>query len=264
MKTLVLLVLTIFTIGHVFQAGAAPERRATAVDANATPQPTPTPKRGLFERIFKPGKRPIPTATPKPVETPKPKPRRTPKPTPTPEEKETPQPKRTPKAKETPEEKETPKPKSTPKSKETPEPTPKDVPTPKPPKPTPTPKAKPTPTPESAATAKPAPVEKMTNDAEFVPPAVTPAPAVVGPGPDEYKAERTKYLETREKAEKDSAVAKLREAAELATTPEAIQQAERAYYEALFGKMRKLEPSIKARIDSMEKATLNRLGPPSE
>jgi hypothetical protein len=71
--------------------------------------------------------------------------------------------------------------------------------------------------------------------------------------------ERYKFTEAKRKALEDSAVQDLKVKADTAPSEEEARAGLRAYNKALFGKMRKLDPSIKERIDATEAAILKRL-----
>jgi hypothetical protein len=70
---------------------------------------------------------------------------------------------------------------------------------------------------------------------------------------------KVRYTTARTKALADTEVASLLEKAKTARTFEAERAAYRAYYKALFRTMRKIDPSISKRCDTMEKAYLARL-----
>lgn len=70
---------------------------------------------------------------------------------------------------------------------------------------------------------------------------------------------KVRYTTARTKALADTEVAALLEKAKSARTFEAERAAYRAYYRALFRTMRKIDPSISKRCDTMEKAYLARL-----
>jgi hypothetical protein len=127
------------------------------------------------------------------------------------------------------------KPKPPAEPKATPEPKPKSTPEPKPkasPEPKATPKPKTTPGSKTAST----------------------------PGADAETTEREKFAEAKRKAIEDPAVVELKNKADNAAEGDEAHKALRAYNKALFNKMRKIDPSIKERIDGTESAVMKRLG----
>lgn len=135
-------------------------------------------------------------------------------------------------------------PKPTPKAAETPKPTSSPKPKPEAAVATPTPKPKPTPT------------EKLSESVPFVsapekvevPKPVT-KPLVGSPSSDDpYQIARAKALE-------DAQVKALQDKADSAISEEEQRQATREYYKALFNKIRKIDPSLKERVDRMEALT---------
>lgn len=141
----------------------------------------------------------------------------------------------------------TPKPTATPK----PKPAPKLTPTPKPTaKPTATPQASPTPTPKPTATPAPTATPK---------PQPTPEIPVVGNSPQmdlPKEASEAQYLKIKKQALKDPQVdALLKKMAAAAEDEDAYKAAAHEYVQALFAKMRKLDPSITRKIDTKERAT---------
>lgn len=155
------------------------------------------------------------------------------------------------------------KPKASPSPEPAPSPTPKPRATPRPasakaasaasaastastPASTPRPRA----TPESANT--------FSDAIPFVAPDPgEPAPAL--PDPLQEEAEKERYREVRTKALEDPAILKLQQTADTAAQGNPQKTASKAYYKALFQKMRALDPSLKERIDRMEAATLRRV-----
>ncbi|MEA3187208.1 MAG: hypothetical protein QOD99_1038 [Chthoniobacter sp.] len=98
----------------------------------------------------------------------------------------------------------------------------------------------------------------MNEPPPFVP-TPTPAPHSMEPktiGGGEQ--ERARYQSAKAKALSDEGLKKLQEKADNAEG-EAQQKATREYYQTLFNKMRKLEPTLKDRIDRTEAATMRRL-----
>ena len=70
---------------------------------------------------------------------------------------------------------------------------------------------------------------------------------------------KVRYYEVRTEVEKEPEVSALKEKADHATTDEGKRQALRSYYELLFTKMKKKDPSITERCDLLQKAYLRRL-----
>ena len=71
--------------------------------------------------------------------------------------------------------------------------------------------------------------------------------------------EKTRYRQIREKAASDSQVAQLREKMITASDSDSRKAAAISYSEALFSKMRALDPALSERIDRMEGATKRRI-----
>jgi hypothetical protein len=78
-------------------------------------------------------------------------------------------------------------------------------------------------------------------------------------GEEQERKLKVRYKEVRLKAEKDPAVAALLETAKKARTFEAERAAYREFYSTLFRKMKKLDPTLAAKCDLMEKAYRTRL-----
>ena len=78
-------------------------------------------------------------------------------------------------------------------------------------------------------------------------------------GGEQERKLKVRYKEVRTKAEQDPEIAALREEAEKSPTFEGERAAFRAYYRALFKKIRKTDPSLAKKCDLMEKAYLDRL-----
>lgn len=109
------------------------------------------------------------------------------------------------------------------------------------------------------------------SDASFLDPASAPAnedlavnpdlpPAPSGPTAGEQsRALKVRYQEVRTEAEKDPAVRAMREKASKARTFEDERAALREYYRLLFARMRKIDKSLSARCDVMERAYIARL-----
>lgn len=85
-----------------------------------------------------------------------------------------------------------------------------------------------------------------------------PTPPVTTAGPP-VQPTLAKYRDLRIRTEKHPAVQELKKKAEKAKTIEQYRAAMRAYYRELFRRMRKSDPSLKEKIDAMEKAYLERL-----
>ena len=158
------------------------------------------------------------------------------------------------------------KPKVTPVTEVKPVPTPKPNVTPVP-KPTVAPTTKPnvTPTPttkEIKKQAKPTPVEKpakLDEPVSFTTPekpvdAKQSANALIA----QDAQEKVRYNEVRTKALADPEVLKLQDKADTAGADEQ-KAASKAYYKALFDKMRSLDATLKDRIDRTEAANLRRI-----
>lgn len=71
--------------------------------------------------------------------------------------------------------------------------------------------------------------------------------------------ERARYREIKAVALDDKEIKSLKEKADAATSDEDQRAASKAYYKALFNKMRTLDGSLSDYIDHMEKATYRRL-----
>jgi len=219
--------------------------RAQQPQPAVSPQPGVKPaKRPFFERLFENWGKPKPRRGALPSPTPGVSPASSPQPRPT-KRRVKPAPAVSP----TPEETTRPKPTPTPKPdrvKETP------TPTPAPPR-----KESPTPTATPAKAAgdsgsqdraiKPGKL-KVTKPVEAT--AVKPAPPVDDP---------VRYREARTKALADAKVLELQQKMDNATDDDAHRRASREYYKSLFDTMRKIDPSIKERVDRTEAATLKRV-----
>ena len=111
--------------------------------------------------------------------------------------------------------------------------------------------------------------ETIEADSDFVDPnqLVPDAEAEAAPDPrtlaaaggEQERKLKVRYKEVRTKAEQDPEIAALRETAEKSPTFEGERAAYRAYYRALFKKIRKTDPSLAKKCDLMEKAYLDRL-----
>ncbi len=71
--------------------------------------------------------------------------------------------------------------------------------------------------------------------------------------------ERARLSEIQMKALEDKQVRALQEKADNAASDEEQAKASKQYYKALYSKMRKLDESLKERIDRIEAATMKRL-----
>lgn len=215
---------------------AAAQRRSPATPAPVAASPTPEPRKpSLLRRMF--GRRLIPAPTPeKPAATPRTS--RTRKPTSTPV---VAKPDRTKLA----------SPKPRPRTRR--------------------PKA---PAPEVEATTDATPANPPTDSSASVTPAPTPTPrktskikekppavaADIPEGTDPETAEKAKYDQAKARAAEDASVQELKRKADEASNEEEGRKASRAYNKALFNKMRRLDGSLKERIDLMEAAMMKRLG----
>lgn len=245
------------------KATPAPAAATASPSPAASPAASPTPKpkkAGLLHRIFigeSPTPKPTATATP----TPTPKPRRRVVPTATP-------------GGETPTATPAASPSATPEVK-----APKATPTPKPAEATPTPAPKmpklkaTTPPPASAGDentgngadsgddGKKQSPSVMTNEVPFVPEA-TPEPEATPQTPtveeDESKS-KARYKELKAQILQDKDIQALKAKADAATSDDAQRDAAKAYYKALFKKMRAADPSIGDYLNRMEKAMMKRL-----
>lgn len=83
----------------------------------------------------------------------------------------------------------------------------------------------------------------------------TPAPDLAA----QDASERARLREIKAKALEDKHVRSLQEKADNASNDDDQRKASKAYYKALYGRMRSLDESLKPRIDRMEAATLKRL-----
>lgn len=109
---------------------------------------------------------------------------------------------------------------------------------------------------------KPDPAQLM-QPIPFVSPPET-EKSVSSPTPDlldpEYvKRMNERYKDVRSKALTDKKVSALRDEADGAFEPTKRAEALKVYYEALFRKMREIDPSLERRIDGREKATMRRI-----
>ncbi len=218
------------------------ESRVKAVTVT-TPAPAATPeprKKGFFKRVF--GKQDpvvIPAPTPAPKATPRPFRRPHAPPTPSPDENVTEEPKKSEPAKTEPTTK--------------PAPVPSDATEIKPPAPD-----KPAVEVPPAPAATPAPIKKGGKK-----PVVAPVKKTASTPPDTKDPdvlEKWKYDEAKARALEDADVADLKGKADAALNEDEGRKALRAYNRALFSKMRRVDPSIKERIDRIETSVMKRLG----
>jgi len=91
---------------------------------------------------------------------------------------------------------------------------------------------------------------------EAAKPAKASAPLAEG---DSEAVERRKYNDAKAKAMEVAEIQRLKERADNAITDEESRKAMRAYNRALADEMRQIDPSIKERIDQIEKLILKRL-----
>ncbi len=256
MRTLLVILFTAITL----PLSAQEARTARVIKKPEVAVPTPEPKPGLFDRLWRKST-PVPVPTPAPVEQPKPKPKPRPKAQPAPVEgaeppavvEQPPKPAKiaTPDAKpvEPPATTEKPKPVEAPVVSEPPKPAEAPV-----------------------VSEPPKPVEKpATADATPPPPAETakpkagkgkPVPAKIAQPekPDLSKLdEPARYQAAKEIALKDEALLALKTKADSTTDTDEAKRASLAYNRALFRKIRDTEPSLDAYVDRLEQAVLKRL-----
>ncbi len=127
-----------------------------------------------------------------------------------------------------------------------------------------------TPAPEPEASKPPAPKPTAKPDSTPPPPKEKPKASELPPKPEEKSKptettaqpldERARYNAAKDKALEDPSVQALKEKAESTFDPDEGRKAMRAYNKALFNKMRKIDPSVKDRIDGTEAAVMKRLG----
>ncbi len=111
---------------------------------------------------------------------------------------------------------------------------------------------------EAKATPEPKPPKTVTKPSSKSAP-----PPAAGDGADSETIERNKFAEARRKAGEDPEIVALKDKADSAASEEEARQALRAYNKALYQKMRKLDSSIKDRIDATEAAIMRRLDSPN-
>jgi hypothetical protein len=112
-----------------------------------------------------------------------------------------------------------------------------------------------TPTPAPASTPAPHVFSRKHKGGK---PEATPAPESSGPV-DPETAERNRFEQVKARALEDPQVQKLKTEADSAITDEEGKKALRAYNKALFNKMRRLDGSLKDRIDITESVILKHL-----
>jgi len=225
------------------QAGPTPVPRRGARAAKATPAPATSPdpqKPGFFERVFGPKRT---TPAPTPATTPKPTPRaRKPRPdSANAAEKKDAAEKKGPARSNPKPQKKADEP-DTEEVAETPEPPAGDPAS--------------TPPPSTPAAGKKLPKGKRGSGKPADGKSATPDPASGDPDVQE----KAKYEEVKAKALEDAEIQELKKTADSAPDEAEGRQALRAYNKALFNKMRRLDPSLKDRIDRMETGVMSRLG----
>jgi len=229
---------------------------------NVDPEPTPTPKNAKVTAPAKPAATPAPTPDKKAKNQ---KPDETKAPAAAPAEEAKPKlsfwerifgrKDRKPKAEASPTPTPSPSPKPKPKTKR-PAPTPADAALVSPDStPQTTPPPRPRPTPKVTASNS---EDQLSNQVPFVG-TENETPVSMVPDPADEAAEKAKYKTVRSQALEDSRILKLQDKSDSATTASEQKTASKAYYKALFNKMRELDPSLKERIDRMESATIKRI-----
>ncbi|MGC3990079.1 MAG: hypothetical protein QM796_10450 [Chthoniobacteraceae bacterium] len=230
------------------EKAAKPEASATPAPS-ATPSATPKPKKpSLLDRL-----NPFQHHEKKPKATPTPAASATPAPTPTAVAKSSPTPR---------EEKRSSRKHAKAAAEATPEPTPSATPKPRR-------KPRPTPTPEETPAATPAP--KKSDDAPttgmnaplpFSPEATATKPEAnssLPAGIDNEVVIKARYSAVKSQALEDKDILALQDKADAARDPDTQRSLTKAYYRALFDKMRDIDPTLKDRIDRIEAATIKRL-----
>lgn len=110
-----------------------------------------------------------------------------------------------------------------------------------------------------AATPAPSPKEGMTSDVPFVP-AQTPEPSATAKqvSIEEQEAkDKARFNELKAQALEDPAIKALRDKAD-SLVGQAGKDAQRAYYKALFDKVRATDPSISDYVGRLEKFAMKR------
>ncbi len=87
-------------------------------------------------------------------------------------------------------------------------------------------------------------------------PAATP---VFAAGLDEEAITKARYRAVKNQALQDKKILALQDKADAARDEDSQRSLTKAYYRALFDKMRELDPSLKSHIDGVEAATMKRL-----
>jgi hypothetical protein len=108
-----------------------------------------------------------------------------------------------------------------------------------------------------APTATPAP-RKTSKTKEKTPAVAKAGPPEPPAGSDPEVIEKFKYDQAKAKALEDSEIQELKQKADNSTSDEESKKASRAYNKALFNKMRRIDSSLKDRIDRMEAAMMKR------
>ena len=104
----------------------------------------------------------------------------------------------------------------------------------------------------------------MSNEVPFVsqPPAArgTGETKTIGSSMAESAAQETaRFQQAKAKALADKRIKDLQEKADSAPNEDAQQKASKAYYKALYDRMRKIDPGLKDRIDRTENATMKQM-----
>lgn len=209
----------------------APSKPRAGAPGQAAPTEPAAQKPGFFKRVFGRKSTPAPAATPAPA-TPAPKPKRKPRPAAKPvaeQEAATPAPAKV-------EENATAEP-AEPTAEPAPAGSPGEAPAVTPPT---------TPAPKKKGGREPKGAGKK--------------PVAAAADLDPVAQEKAKYDEARAKALEDAEVKALKEKADSAANEEEGRRALRAYNKALFSKIRRLDPSVKDRADSVEAGVMKRLG----
>lgn len=112
------------------------------------------------------------------------------------------------------------------------------------------------------------PVVRESPSASVTPPAPEEASETVTPPPSTTSVdlsagaeakEKARYRDVKTKAQAEKDLQALRDKMDAATAEAELRTTSREYYRALFTRMRKLDPTLKTRVDRMEAATLKRL-----
>ena len=81
-------------------------------------------------------------------------------------------------------------------------------------------------------------------------------------GGDEESKEKAHFQEVKAKALEDKSIQALQDKADNATSDDEHRKASKDYYKALYGKMRKIDPSLKEHINGVENARMKRFEQP--